>query len=75
MCVCVCVCVCFPGMQSVPSPVSGLGEAKQPGVTGVFSEMEIYNMVTSLENRLPTIDLNEVRRCSALVDKRIVCSI
>lgn len=36
-------------------------EAEQPGITGVFSRVEIYNMVISLENRIQIIELNDVR--------------
>ena len=72
MCVCVCV-FSWDAVNALPGEWSG--EAKQPGITGVFSEMEIYNMVTSLETRPRIIDLNEERRCSAPVDKRIVCSL
>lgn len=34
----------------------------------MFSRVEIYNMVISLENRILIIDLNDVRRFSAPVD-------
>lgn len=44
-------------------------EAEQPGITGVFSRVEIYNTVISLENTIQIIELNDVRRYFAQVDK------
>lgn len=44
-------------------------EAEQPGITGVFSRVEIYNMVVSLENTIQIKELNDVRRYFARDDK------
>lgn len=35
-------------------------EAEQPGITGVFSRVEIYNMDISLENSVRIMELNDV---------------
>lgn len=50
------------------SPQWEVCEGKQPGFTGVFSRVEIHNMVISLENRIRIIDWNNVRIYFALVD-------
>lgn len=35
-------------------------EAEQPGIAGVFSRVEIYNMDISLENSVRIMELNDV---------------